>query len=689
MNKKLSILLVLLFLLEGHTLLAQKKSRSIPPLPVFTGEAYWKPGEGVYVFTGFTSAGGGSDTIEAVVQRSIAGAPLSDAFRVKRAENIDDVKRNGGMDMVQSLKQRLNVTDDNDVWKWMQERRDIRVYIGYLFDVRLRAALGFAGLDASAKEIANGTELRYKVKYILKSGSSVDGPTVTLNAGEPPRIQKPLLQYVTSRDSQSTIRFVSGGASSQTAYAANVYRATDEGVFEKRDYVTPARKKNDSVYYDVIDNTEPEKLYRYYIVPFDAVGNTAMNSDTASTLSLHDSRMPTVRNASLSDVPQGIRIQWSPLPPKPYWAGIEVARRQEGFEEYVVVDTVAATDTVFIDKNVLVNTHYSYALRSLAFRAKNDPPSVYVMGMHTQNQREPLAPYNITTQQEGRGVRISWEKTNDPVSRGCIVYRKTRMSDPFAAISKVSNDTTFFDNDTSLNGRIAYIYTVRSISFSDKTSSETKLVYCRPNRVSPMYAPLAPTCYYDGGMIRLTWRQDPTDGTTRGFHIWRRIKQTAMPDAAMFATKAAAKYGFTKLNKDIIRSIDFDDVTGKEDVVYEYAVSAEDMFGNESPLSQLLEFTIPQIEIAPPSKLYAQPTEKGVELTWSKQFNPLLKELRIYRREPSGGEPTMLATIKGDTPYFFDSTAKRGTDYFYSIISVNTKGKESPRSREVLAEMVK
>jgi len=115
--------------------------------------------------------------------------------------------------------------------------------------------------------------------------------------------------------------------------------------------------------------------------------------------------------------------------------------------------------------------------------------------------------------------------------------------------------------------------------------------------------------------------------------------------------------------------------------IYEYAVQAFGMFESESALSASVQVEYKKLPPAPPADVRAIPTTEGVRITWGEVVQERLTGYKLYRYE-RGKTPTVLATLKPDEQTFLDTSAKKGTLYFYFVTSV-AKTDESVPSEEV------
>jgi fibronectin type 3 domain-containing protein len=72
------------------------------------------------------------------------------------------------------------------------------------------------------------------------------------------------------------------------------------------------------------------------------------------------------------------------------------------------------------------------------------------------------------------------------------------------------------------------------------------------------------------------------------------------------------------------------------------------------------------------------PQEKSIIVQWVEPLAEGIGSYKIYRSEKNQ-EPTEIATVKVGISEYIDTNVKRGRTYYYSIETVNNKGKKSKR----------
>lgn len=645
----------------------------------FQPHAVYSP-RGVWILASEWSVGASLDTTEIVVER-IAHGSATRVGTIKRVSSLRELASMCGTQLLQELKEMRRLSDDDATWRVVQQHTSLGWYSGVLYNPHIRVALGTALIDSGALALERGTAVQYKLRYVASKGSSEKTLSVTM--GAMPMLPSPALQTMEITDSLVQFSCVQTPAAGNVSFLAAVYKSQDEEPFTQLDYfVKPARVK-DSLVYRIIDKVLPEKLYRYVVVPMDEVGTYGMPSDTITALSLQFTRMPAIYNATVRDEQRGVIVTWNAVPPKPYWSGIEISRRDKLGAAFVALDTVPATDTLFNDVRVASNGQYTYALRLLTFRSTNEAPSTYVQHVRSATQHIPLAPLNVQAHQEGKGIRVTWQSNNEESCRGFAVYRAVGADTNYALVSRIIKETTFLDTDSTLFGKTTYSYYVRAVSYADEQSKPSNTATARPNKTVYPQEPAAVFVNSDVNRIELFWKTNNDDKTVHQWNVYKRTNLSQKTILKAPAMQYAKQAGWQHIAT--VREAMLIDTAVQQGVTYQYAVSSLDEESIESAMLPSKEFILPYPEIRSPSALQGRSTPTGVVLSWSKQLQEGIKSIAIYRRTIDG-DFTRIATIESTQHEYTDTTAQNGTTYIYTLRSVSMQSKESARTKEIAIE---
>jgi len=202
--------------------------------------------------------------------------------------------------------------------------------------------------------------------------------------------------------------------------------------------------------------------------------------------------------------------------------------------------------------------------------------------------REPRAvsmpPQGLKAAVEPARIRLEWgapenniDSSTPPALQGYVVYRADGES-PLRPLTPALVKETRFDDSGFEFGK-SYRYTVRAAAnlsppFLESDDCEPVTVEARD--VFPPAAPAGLTLIAGGDFVSLSWSA-PRARDLAGYRIWRRRK---------------GEKEFSPLTREPFPELSFLDRTAEKNVTYEYAVTALDLTGNESPRSKPAEAVI-------------------------------------------------------------------------------------------------
>jgi len=154
--------------------------------------------------------------------------------------------------------------------------------------------------------------------------------------------------------------------------------------------------------------------------------------------------------------------------------------------------------------------------------------------------------------------------------------------------------------------------------------------------------------------------------------------------------RQADREAWQRLNPTLPVATTYQDVAVKNEVEYTYKIRAVRRLGDytleslDSPSRQVMarDLTPPP----PPLNLVAVPTSRGVELRWEPSPAPDLSGYRVYRVRAGEASPMRLTAELVKKPYFVDTQASPGQNYYYSVTAVDNskQGNESQPSEEAV-----
>jgi hypothetical protein len=710
----------------------QTPKRQKVSLKDFRVFARWSPmGAVIGISPVALSSDGRSDTVAALVLRKGANdAEFTQIARIERAPTLEAVKAIAGERAWELFVATSGAKSDQDAWRIIREDRRRTAAALFIPYPSIGSALGMAYIDTSSLKAPDGTRFRYAVRYVLRGGISISVEPqagVELKTGQTYRSAPPRFVDALESDSVVTLKFIMEHASEQELRLAAIYRQVDgQGEFEQLPiFVSPVKlnevktnssKTSSSADMDAMmiifdDRVEPEHIIRYFVQMQDGVGNLGARSDTASVISLTQSAIPRITEASAKDTIGGIFLRWKPLAPKPYFLGVQISRADGPESPYTPLDTVSLHDSTYFDKTVYSGHSYFYAIKAIMLRLAQEQPSVWVSSAHRNSSKPPLPVYGLqgewTTERlptkdgkrkEVSGVKLHWQASVEQDIANYLVYRGLPGQEMEVISQPIPpGQTMFFDTNSTLNGASLYVYAVRAVNFTGQESSDSKLLRIRPDKPVLMRPPVGLGGYEEYGTVRLQWQPEAQEAyRVAGYKVYRRLIATDVrreqhtnieqaPATAFLAPaeENAPKFGFKLLMSNATTATFFQDASVKENELYEYAVTALDASGHESGLSSVFRFALTEAELMPPSRVYAREVEKGVELSWSEQTQSKSKKIVIYRRTEQESIPKRLATVDADEVSFLDSSVASNTLYIYFLRVQLPDKRESIPSYEV------
>lgn len=667
------------------------------PRGVVVGAAFFAP-----------SSDSKCDTVAALILRkSVAEKEFRQIARIERAATLEAAKervlstafgQQAWEFFVQTAGATMKERAEERLWQTLKSEPRRAIASLFLPYPSVAEALGLMYTDTTTLAMPAGTELVYAVRYELRNGSTIPvepiaGVRVVL--GRPLRSLPPRLQDVYEQDSVVALRFASPHANEQELSIAAVFRQIDGiGAFEQLPLFVTPNVRNDSMIIAFEDRVEPEHIIRYFVQMRDGAGNIGAHSDTATVISIDQNRVQRITKASAHDTTNGIFLQWKPIPAKPYYLGIEILRAIGAGGSYVPLDTVSLHDSTYLDINVRSGQEYFYTWRTIMLRPSPEVPLVWASAVHRNRTTSPLAPYGLEAAWEaasGRkqaGVRLVWQGSPTADEQGIshyLVYRAP-AGRQLEVISKPldAKTTTYLDTDSTLNGRTVYTYTVRAVSVTGLESQNARLVRVRPEKAFAPKPPAGLGGYEDDkAMVTLRWTAGASeDESVVKFAVYRRLG--ASFESHSTEKQSKRKQEDWKLLAHVPSTITtVRDTTVHEGATYSYAVTAIDVWGNESERSAAFHLSLSEPEITPPSRLYARAVANGVELSWSEQARNDMKEIVIYRRNADETAMQVVAVVKPYETSFLDKAVKRDELYVYALKVVGMNNRESLPSREV------
>ncbi|MEQ8243076.1 T9SS type A sorting domain-containing protein [Fulvivirga sp.] len=210
------------------------------------------------------------------------------------------------------------------------------------------------------------------------------------------------------------------------------------------------------------------------------------------------------------DFSQGVSITWNDQTDRE--TGYQISKRTVGVE-FVILDTIPANNTNYVDNQVSLNTKYEYRVRALKESLYSGSAEVEIT---TGNLNSPL---DLTAQFDFlNGVVVNWNNNNENFDQ-IEIYKSTDNS-TFTILSTMNGvNTQHIDPIVELN--TTYYYKLKSIKGLFRSDFSTTLEFTTPT-TSNLIAPQLTLTEVGVGRLLLSW--ETSDTNIFGFEIYRSLK---------------------------------------------------------------------------------------------------------------------------------------------------------------------
>jgi Fibronectin type 3 domain-containing protein len=445
-------------------------------------------------------------------------------------------------------------------------------------------------------------------------------------------------------------------------------------------YILFTRQDNRTVALVTDESVISGMTYSYVAVPFDALGNMGRSSDTLNIYNVAkqaDIGIVTSFQAIPLKEKQGISLAWQ-LKGKLNVTSIEVFRSTNYDGDYQQIATLPPTATGFFDnRNITPATAYFYYI-VINNGYGNSLPSARTPAILEGNRPNLIPPQNLSMHRNGRIVSLRFERA-DRIARAYYIYRADGYVAPLQQLAtmKLSTDSVINFTDTLPFTRepSAYSYAVASVNTSNNISPMSA-------RVSTMFSggqlPVADkvdVMMLDGNLF-VTWSNvsEQHSGVV-GYKVFRTVRND---DKIVEAEKQVA---VTDENTN-----SYVDKNVTDGLTYQYRVQCQGMDSLEvGSFSQTATKHIPIDLPLSPGQVSAIASANKVALRWTLPIDNKVEKVRIYRAELH--KKALLLKELNKEQGFEDTSADRGTYYFYYLVTVDNKGRESRPTDAVSAKL--
>lgn len=396
--------------------------------------------------------------------------------------------------------------------------------------------------------------------------------------------------------------------------------------------------------------------YTLYIRAMDMAGNMGMSSDTAHLLAFSNEQIGFIQNVKLTDSLGGMYLSWDPLSDSKRYSGIEILKSRSATEEFSVSDTISASVSSWLDKNVIGGTVYYYKIKPLLYNLPNSVAGTPVLVNGIKN----LIPKKMRAAQalqltftQNRNIRLVWLPDDNVNLFAYYILRGTSPHN-LEVISPPVRDTVYIDSLKNLNPGNTYLYAIAARDMKMNWSDTSALVsmVMPVNRI--VTAPSGLAARYTERGVHLFWNDVTlSDPSVIGYIIYKRKKGTK---------------NFTPLIYRPIQGSTFLDSLIEEPGLYEYGCAAMDARGDQSILSILAHVEIPgKSFLYPPANFTLRNTSRGIVISIPQPIDaPSNRSFVIYRRKINEKLFKKIGEVPTQQALFVDSSVKEGEQYIYA-----------------------
>jgi fibronectin type 3 domain-containing protein len=600
------------------------------------------------------------------------GRGYKEVALIARPESATAFRKISGEQVWSQIKQIKRLQTDEQVWQFILQHPRITDYGVLSFSISFRQAMGSAYVDRDAAGLSPDKRWNYRIEFIDASGKIINSSVGSIQGGE----QRFALANVKLKNLFATDSsvFITWSAPFQGVaeglILADVYRQSGaKGTFTRLEKSILANVKDDSVYFYLDDAVVPQQLYRYYIRPKDQLGNLGTSSDTASALAVNFARLPLLQQLTVTDTLNALVLKWKALGDVPQVIGVEIQRSRDARGNYVIIDTVSARQSSYLDSRVFPGVPYFYRLRILGLKGMERETgfSGYATASVRNQHKNPDPPYALKASIENGFIKLQWQGASDPDLYAYFVYRGNSEQGKFEVISSGITDTKYVDS-SRIGGRTQYVYAVKAVSNNSLESEFSNKVSLRQAVAQLPVPPGGINAHMDNRKVSLSWpSMARVDHNIAGYNIYRRVAQKSAEkfDQQQSAASQAGNLKFELLNSTIVATPAFEDATAATGINYEYAISSVDVFGIESTFSPFTPVsTVLPVRIIQHCSI--RKVTEGVMLEWDPTLQRDTDSIVIKRKKAGDATYQRIGTLKNESS-FLDKTAVKGVLYIYQV----------------------
>lgn len=570
--------------------------------------------------------------------------------------SAEGLKKRLGESLTADVLNRLQVKNLDEAYRLLLQKGPDTLGLT-LLSPGLLEAFGMVYLDHDRNPAVTSL---YRVDQVADEGAVIKSGTARIAGKLPVYPERYRVHSFLVTDSSAMVKWANptDNGSGGMPLFANIYRrTTSRGSFEQvQKLFILSNTTSDSSYVSFSEQVEPGVQLSYYMQLEDLAGNLGPVSDTLSALAIDVSKLSSIQNLQVADSTTGLLLTWDPLPRQAIYTGIQILKSRQPGSDYVVVDTIPATDTAYLDEKVIAASSYYYKVRPLIYNLPGRDPLMFAEASghksEGENATRPVAPREVRVEATQGGVKINWQHGDELNLFGYFVLRGTSASN-LEIVSRPVKDTVYIDSTFSpgFSGQLQYAVQVMNLSQAMSDTSEIASVTLRQPVVLSAPGGIQSKRTVDG--VALQWEQtSDRDNNVQGYILYRR---------------SSSDSSYKTLNKaSLVRLPFYTDSTAFADSSYTYAVSSADTWGNQSILSPLTSIGPDDSANLPPASIYVRNLTEGIEISWPQDYGKTSRQYVVYRRQV--GEKEFVSLGSGDaTNTFIDKKSQKGTLYEYAV----------------------
>ena len=614
-----------------------------------------------------------------LIEKQDASGVWKEAVELRAPQNAAALKANllrlpdffaGSMplptDRVEMFWERINLSKETDSLFY------------YSADPKIMAALGCGWFDDGLK---TSGEYRYRISKIYRTG--------TIPLGEVSR-KFPENSYT---GKLKTVCFTPEGTSVTLYYGFDETLSTSDIIlFRSRMMENNYKQVAAKSAFTIVDGQTLAVIhdesvargmaYSYVAVPRDALGNLGKPSDTVQVYNLvnfNEIGIAKSFKAVADKAKKGITLSWD-MSSDFYIHSYEIFRSREYETGYQSVATLPGDVTSYFDYYGL-----EYGVAYFYYMVVNNGYGDNVRTVSTPVILEGAAmnfmpPQNVEAELRGNVVHLSFSSIDDD-TWGYQIFRGEGYMGELSPIASLSvehkltpegeSPVVVFTDTLALSHKPQTIsYAVADVNSSYNLSPLSERVTVQYNG-GMMPAPSNVQALFRDDLVFVMWDDMSKIHSYIGsYAVWRSVLINDKESEAQLVAMLSYEQNY------------YLDSLVTPGTRYRYMVESIGLDGESSGKSLHAGVTVPQQLPLPPGQVSTLATEKSMLLRWDNPLDPNIRNIRIYRATENA-PATQIKELPADESNFEDLTAQKSVQYYYFVVTVNTRGEESKREDPV------